>query len=699
LPDKLPLAAQPFLINTILSGPHAFLFANEATSVTIPIPWYCNTDLATLDMEENPYIPSADITVRNGNYATLVFYVMQPLMPSDGSSDSLSIVVEACFSDLEMYVPTPRYVKYTPQAGMISSVIDSGTKYAKKVAGDLIDSMRMAVLEYTGLHNPNKPTLENAHFVSTHNRHNIVDDKQHFEKLDPYYLSHRLVNQPIFNTLSDEMSISHICSKKQYIGSFTVKTDDKVGTLLWVRPISPYQGGCSLTVSQDDTICNNIELLHLLTRAWKGTIKIHIQSVMNNKQQVKLRLLQMYNPSVQSLQGYPSYSDILQAPSHLMEFTAGGQEQVIELPYLCRNNLTYNSRDLNTEALFHGLYYMYVAQPLANSDGSPNQIYFNVYISLADDFAFYGYSTELGQSRGPVLFAPQSLTVMNAPQTQQNATINKPSLDFDDSRLTPLYDIRPLIRRVVPGDSKSPVDIPANKNSVIVLPLMNLIGEGSLPSTLPYQHLSRMFYGKLPGLKLRITVNQRVLTSNNHLLKLFIRYCPPSLSIDPLNNLFVSCRPLPDSILFDSNSSFSTPVPYIDIPVVCDTHGNIVYECEIPCITAYKYVGGSNKLSYNYFASSIADEQSTEDLGSLALCFLNTDSNTPASFFYTIHTAFTDETRCGFHCIAPIIQRPVVDQTQPEKQFLTINNTTATITDLPTPPLIKPNKYLYYQRS
>ena len=106
------------LINTILSGPHAFLHANEATSVAIPVPWYCNTDLATTDMEQTQgYDTTLDITVTNGNYATLVYLVLNPLSPSTGSSKSLRIIVEACFKNFDLAVPTPRFVTWSAQSG------------------------------------------------------------------------------------------------------------------------------------------------------------------------------------------------------------------------------------------------------------------------------------------------------------------------------------------------------------------------------------------------------------------------------------------------------------------------------------------------------------------------------------------------------------------------------------------------------
>ena len=113
-------------------------------------------------------------------------------------------------------------------------------------------------------------------------------------------------------------------------------------------PISPFQGGMraqSRVATLANYLCNNIELLHYYTRGWKGTIKIHIQSVMNNKQQIKLRLLQLYNPSKSIVTGQPVYNTLLQAPSHLLEFSAGGQEQVVELPFLSRNKIMPCARD------------------------------------------------------------------------------------------------------------------------------------------------------------------------------------------------------------------------------------------------------------------------------------------------------------------------------------------------------------------
>lgn len=476
------------LINTILSGPHAFLHANEATSVAIPVPWYCNTDLATTDMDQTPgYNTTLDITVNNGNYATLVFMVLNPLTPSTGSTKSLRIIVEACFKNFDLAVPTPRFVTWTAQAGRcmrnpnfedfndmaqayniedwieaddkkkkkiytklmryapyaagISSLIgimlrlgfaclvgeeltpidhtpeipmkpqsgifdglsslatgllDSAASGLKMVTTDAIDAGRRAVREYTGLHNPNIPSVQERIITTSTNFVNNTDCPQFFEKLDPFTRYNRIVKEPIFNTDLDEMAVTNIVTKKQLLGTFKVSIEDGVGVMKWSRPISPFQGGNGDTSSTEGVICsNNIELLHAMSRGWRGGLKLTIQSVMNNKQQCKLKVVKLYNPSVQIATAYPEYRSVVNAPTHLLEFTEGGQEHEVLLPYLCRNDITPCAVNMDTEAMFHGIYYIYVAQPLVISDSSPQNIEFNVFLSGETDLTFYGYTTSM----------------------------------------------------------------------------------------------------------------------------------------------------------------------------------------------------------------------------------------------------------------------------------------------------------------
>jgi hypothetical protein len=245
------------------------------------------------------------------------------------------------------------------------------------------------------------------------NYYNTVDAAQYFEKMHPFVNGERIVLEPIFGTSKDEMNLSFIQTKKQMLGSFKVATTDPVGTLRWVRPISPFQGGFGPVGADGVAVNNNIELLHSLHMGWRGKIKIHIQSVMNNKQQIKLKLIKYYNPSVKVLTNYPVYKSIVSAPSQLMEFTQGGQEHVVELPFLSRNAIMPCAEDMSMEALLHGLYYIYVAQSLVNADGSPLSCEFNVFISLEPDFQWYGYCVKKLTPRSYFLTGAQPITPVN----------------------------------------------------------------------------------------------------------------------------------------------------------------------------------------------------------------------------------------------------------------------------------------------
>jgi hypothetical protein len=697
--SSFPNAAnQRYLINTILSGPHAFLSANEATSISLEVPWYCNSDLATLDMEPSSgsYKPSGDISVVNGNYATLVFLVLNPLAPSTSASTSVTVTIDAAFRHLDILVPTPRYVAYT-QSGLVdtvvkaaSSAIDAGTSFVKSTSGDFIDRMRQSIKDYTGLHNPNNPSIDKRMVITNRNFINTVDEEQFFETLDPNPSILRTVDRPIFGTTVDEMAISHIISKNQYIGQFRVRVADSVGKLLWTRPISPYQGGLEADTA---LISNNIELLHRLSRAWKGSLRITIQSVMNNKQQVKLRLLQMYNPSLSILAGYPTYTSILNAPSHLIEFTAGNQTQEIVLPYLCRNAMCPNMRDTSSESIFHGQYYVYLASKLANADGSPEEVNFNVYISLEPDFVFYGYATEVNNAATPAKF--QSLEVMNEPQEQSNVlSFRRDGGEEEFNRLMPLHDIRPLLRRITPYVSKSELIDPAADHYDVINIGTTLyrqnVGNGQFFEVTPHQLVNSMFYGRTGGIKMSVSffnsVDQSEFSQPAILdsINLEVSFIPPNFYVDGSSGVFKSSLIATTGLSkYLSGTGSHFPVPYI-----VSRSGNArVYDFKVPDTNFYKFIGSPTQLA----SSNTSSNLSTGTLGYISLRFVNL-SPVPQKVNYVISFAYTDETRCGFHSIAPLVQPPTdVDD---QERYLTPYF--GTPSDASLLPSIKRNKYLYY---
>jgi hypothetical protein len=237
--------------------------------------------------------------------------------------------------------------------------------------------------------------------------------------------------------------------------------------------------------------------MYLVSRAWKGDITIHIQSVMNNKQSIKLKVLKLYAPSASVVSRFPTMFSAINAPSDLIEFSQGNQVADISLPYLARNALTYNTRDYQVSMPFGvGMYYIYLAQPMVIGDSSPTVAEFNVYISCNENFSFYGYSTEVGRplriftpnvppstaSKNNVVFSGtedkeirkkgQSATVMNQPSDPaQLMRHTQDQVDIDDSRLVPLVDIRPLIRRFQYSRSGTVIIDATTGNTRLTIPI------------------------------------------------------------------------------------------------------------------------------------------------------------------------------------------------------------------------------------
>lgn len=721
-----------YWINSILSGPHAFLYANEATSVTIDVPWYCNTDYAELDTEidesSTGYQSNTALNFYTANYASLVVMVLQPLLKGN-STGEVSLVLEACFKNLELYLPAPRFLEdndWTPQAGdnvitngmaaagtstmgpiggMIGGAVGSlaskattgllnlGTSKLKKAVpflGDALDAGRGLIGSWTGLHNPNNPTINSRFITTSRNFPNATDVEQYFEKMDPYCTENRIISEPIFSTDIDEMSLSHISSKRQYLGYFKITTENKPGDLLWSRPISPFQGGANVTRNDNWRICaNNIELLHSISRAWRGDISIILQSSMNNKQFTKLKIIKYYNPSRKAISATPSMHAMANAPSQLLEFNSGGQELEIKLPYLSRNEVMPCSSDFTSEALMHGIYYVYLAQNLVVGDESPKEIAFNVYIKCEPNFRFYGYSVRpieyvqnipdqrpnVRKKKKEEWTAQSGNKVMNEPQQQKVDILqdHKDQLqDFCD-RLRPTIDIRPYIRRMYLSSDKVLEWNPDQGITSFTYPLSAFVGE--LPFGTEYTDglkkktlhtVSSMYYGKSVGFKCHLQILPYAFenVSVDYLktgINISIFYVPPGLQINNMSTPYPATyySQTPNQLAFTSDFGDMLPeVTYLSQPSV-KNDGSVDFEFSIPNITWYKFMGSMYKyMTPDQIASTYTHKNilSTADFGHLVVKLQNMNWPTVKVPYYEtkLYVGLTDESRLGFHTIAPV---------------------------------------------
>lgn len=676
-------------VNTLLTGPHSLLGANEASSTCIEIPFYVATDFLTLEASApaESSIPDLYQTGRNP-YAKLVLMCLNPLVAGGTGSTTLSIQVIIKINKLEVYVQTPSAPVYVSPPTLVAEsflgqvttkTFDKASDFLKITSSDFIDALRSTVRHYTGLHNPNVSNLESPSFMSTRNRANVVDKPTFYEKMDPYADFTRITRDTIFHTKQDEMDMDYILSKPQYLGTFSVKTTDPTGTLLWVRPISPWQGG----YHQGLALCSNIERLYYLTQAWSGDMELIIQSSMTNKQNVKLLVSKIYGQNRNILVSVPDYSTAKSGITNILEFSGGNQQQTITLDFLSRNQILYNTIDPNANALLHGMYYIYISQPLIVADDAPLSVEFNVYLRCKKGFRYYGYSMRPGHTQMiPVAnlgrIEEESITdrkfeaestnepVMNVP------TDSKPLLERDTAntqvmsvaeRMYPVLNLRDLMRRLTHTGRFTAI-IQTDGTFTLTIPVAALIGLYPAPNTQAVnQHLLKMFLGVNGGMRVKI----RSFDSANHM----IQYYPPTLV--STHSTTVTTFPLVTSVISQSESGYINIIkdsisgaPIMELPSmwVADIktqESGSVMDIHIPHTTMYNWWGGTG-WAVNAPVEFDGYQTIMNNMGYLII----TGIGTPSTLIdFETFAGLDDEARAGFHVLSPALTIPIRRSSHP----------------------------------
>lgn len=546
-----PSAGGLNVANTLLAAPHVFLSANESTPATLEIPFYCNTKLTKCDTDLSTVSPTFSLR----DYADIVLYVLNPLSPPTGGSTTLTVTMHVVFKYMEFYAP---HVDTRFQAeGFMDSIKQFGTKSidktfnaAREVTGDFFDTARSLVKTYTGLHNPNNPELVDKCQVTTRQLPNVVDKPTQYEKLDPFYDFDRITTQPIFDTMRDEMSIREILRKPQLIGTFSVYDDTSEGKLLWSRPITPLQEFRNYTYTDVNAQTNptyyftNLQqTLATMSKYWRGSLKLHIQSNMSNFHFCKLLLARDYsvrslalaNPGVA-----PLYDQISNFPCETLEFAAGGQVQTIDLPFVSPIEQLPVSQSPKLNASEHGVYYIYLNQPLVTNGSVNRSVEFNVYLSCGDDFELFGYSTDpyrilypgdigsipsLVKSEKEELISFEAQGSANPVSVSSQANINfinkEENEDHEASDFRPITSIRDISRRMYKLARYKYLNTDVNTNGGIftyniaaLLGLQEQVNEIGVPSLDTYKSTAAstlrrvlgMFHGYQGGAKFKIVV-------------------------------------------------------------------------------------------------------------------------------------------------------------------------------------------------
>lgn len=386
IPYDAPTVTNP---NQLLMGPHAFLNANESTSVCIELPYYSRHHLN----KTNP-INLAIVADNDRNFARVEFFVMSPLRTTATGSTSISITTHIKLNQAEFYIPKITPGVYAPQSfasdlyKIPTKIFDGLAVGAKTVTGDFIDALRKGLRTFTGFHNPNSPAINQRVLRSDVNFINNIDQPTLYEKLDPFAQHDRIVRDFQFNTTQDEMDMRYLLSKPVWLGKFGVSTATPAGKILFNIPISP------MVEFSDTNYFSPMRLAYESSRYWRGSLKLHIQAVSTNFHFTKILVAKDYTSSSNSLTTSLTLASVHNMPTDTLEFSGGGQIQTIDLPFCAQDEQLECSRDTYRNGLQHGVVHGYLVQPLVTSGAVPTAIEFHIYMSGGPDLQFYGYSTD-----------------------------------------------------------------------------------------------------------------------------------------------------------------------------------------------------------------------------------------------------------------------------------------------------------------
>ncbi len=724
-PTVLTLAA-----NQLLAGPHVFLNANEANSVSLEVPFYHPLKLDYCSFVGDNDTRPTGLT----SYATVYFYVMNQLFAPTGATGTLTVSVYGVFEHLEVYVPhtSPTWVPVSVfESESISSTLTGGIdklfSLGKGVMSDVLDSARQGIRKYTGLHSPNNPTLQSKGAVVLRQNNNAVDVPSQYEKLDPFFDYDRVLSEYMFDTERDEMSVLEILKKPQYIGSMTVASANPAGTLLFSRPITPIMEALSVSATDDQTstaVVINVgsslqRTLALMSRYWKGGLRVHIQSSMSNFHFCKLSVARNYVPNVAQFTGTPAFSDVSNLLTEVIEFSGGGQIQTIDLPYCSPFNQLPISVDWRQNSFSHGMFYIYLNQPLVvNGSVNPN-INFNVYLSVAEDFQLFGYSTL------PLGVYNQVATTVAAqdesghedeetfePESQATVVVNtqkdlvfehQEETDKDPLEHRPIVNIRDLARRnyLVYSTSLSASVLTSSGffNTISLSFLLGsafteVIGANTLSNLSTLGIIRNMFFGYRGGAKIKM-----VITGTNAIK---VHYLPPGVARPRSNGHWAATIPkasvaigagLVETDLRSqfavmpfgglSNPAFRTAqtvsierpnyinssknyVTYSSSPISYVTATSVIHEFEIPYMTPYRFMGSVADIK-GVPATVPISYNPASDMGNIVFSYLPdipeaasvTSSGITIQFFVSVD----DTARYGYQVYAPPIGIPAVPNT------------------------------------
>jgi hypothetical protein len=683
-------------VNNELVLPHAFLYANQASAVSVEMPFFSNTPLRQTNNGNtcrlNQYNDQYD------SYAFVSLEVLNALRAGSGST-TVQVSTHVIIDMLEFYTPkviTPVYALADEMSlQSVSGVFDGIASILKKGSADAIDIARNSLRSLTGLHNPNLPGPIDKHYMQQRTNPNLVDSVTQYDLLAPYALNHSQTDDYYFKNDSDEMDLGYLVRHNQYIGTAVVDSTTAASTLLFTRPITPFM---TSTVSSH-RLYTSLSRLSACASFWSGDLELKIQGCMTGLQFAKLLVVLDYSKNINDTNlgssNFPNPDAFRGVMSHVVEFAGGGTIQCIRLPFMSYLRQLPVTTDWRANALQHGIVRVYLLQSIVTGSPTATSIDFNFYVSACENFRLHGFALRKFNTTGvqPTLAATSDedfMTVQSefsaVPVVTDQSCLDMPKQEKKDEEnpyfagaLRPIYNIRDMVRRMYPTTALTitAAEMAALTTQTVTryISVENLFRSYSATTAqnnyTPQDVISDMFYGFRGGLKFKlVTYGSNSVT---------VQYLPPCYTVGTSNvsstvKAIQKTGPITTNTVITNNldittNQYANGISRLQIPLqesanyarraetkfvptsgsVYQADSVVINDVEIPYMSPFDF---TTNLS-TYSVSATTQFSSEEDLGYLVVNYTPlsvTSTGTVASYSpinTIIYVGLADDARYG----------------------------------------------------
>jgi len=365
--------------------PHQRILLSHPTPVTVFVPFshpMCSLDLARYN--DSSLLASLGV---------IWVYITNPLSVADGTTPVVTVSCSARLTESLFKVPRSVQITISPTEVMhgflpdfiakrvrlvTRKVVDTALDGLKDIAHDGIDAIT-SMDHIEDPYHPRPVMLRNAFHGAIDLPHPVEPLEIKGTFVDPTHPEH-------LGTDVDDMAFDQLLMRQPRVATFPVDTTATGGTLLYQAFVTPAWR------STNDRTTNSYyptaaDILCMMTQYWRGRLKLIMEMVGTQFQ--AMELVVAFMPGRDALN--PTITDAFNSYYAQISLRDVNRRWEFEIPFVTRNLALETSIITKTNMasgspyrFTTGVFAIFVGTPLTAANGTPGDIYVNLFLSCSD---------------------------------------------------------------------------------------------------------------------------------------------------------------------------------------------------------------------------------------------------------------------------------------------------------------------------